>query len=113
ANAGHAPPFVIDYDGMVETLSGGGISLGGMDSIVLETESRDLLEGEVLVIYSDQTVEALKRGSVSGLEALISLVRENKEKSAAEMVQAVESKIPDVRRESKAGSALIIVKCSF
>ncbi|NYT02017.1 MAG: SpoIIE family protein phosphatase, partial [Methanosarcinales archaeon] len=42
ANAGHAPPFVIDYDGMVETLSGGGISLGGMDSIVLETESRDL-----------------------------------------------------------------------
>jgi len=112
ANAGHAPPFVIDYEGLVETLSGGGISLGGMDSIVLDTESRDLLEGEVLVIYSDRMVEALKRGDVSGLEALINLVRENKERSAAEIVEAVESKIPDMRRESKAGSALIIVKCA-
>lgn len=58
ANAGHPPPILVNLDGRVREIEGGGLPLG-----ILESETYDLTEttlgtGDMLVCYSDGLTEA-------------------------------------------------------
>ncbi len=115
ANAGHIPPFVVSSDGFVDTLIGGAISMGALDHIDLETEGWMIDPGDVLVIYNDGLIEVEnEKKERFGTESLISLVKENREKSAQEIVAELKRAIKDhgISRSHQSDPAAMIVKRS-
>jgi sigma-B regulation protein RsbU (phosphoserine phosphatase) len=60
-NAGHNPPILRRGNGMLEKLEAGGIPLGIDADAVYETDTLDLLPGDVLVLYTDGVVEAFNQ----------------------------------------------------
>jgi len=94
ANAGHIPPFVVSSQGFVDTLTGGGIALGALDQVDLEMEGWMIDPGDVLVIYNDGIIEvANESGENFGTERLIDQVRENRDRTAPEILETVERAI--------------------
>lgn len=109
ANAGHAPPFIVEADGTVYTLEGGGISLGAVDNIDLGSEVADLNRGSLLVMYSDDLLAANGVKGRAGLERLIETVRASRELPPSEILFMVE-KAMGPRGRMQPGAALLIVK---
>jgi serine phosphatase RsbU (regulator of sigma subunit) len=94
ANAGHAFPFLVSSQGSVDTLTGGGIALGALDHINLQSDSISVNSGDVLVIYSDDLAEITNEWSEPfGTERLITLVKDNIEDAASEITKKVEKSI--------------------
>ncbi|HPJ30664.1 MAG TPA: SpoIIE family protein phosphatase [Methanothrix sp.] len=115
ANAGHVPPFIVSSDGFVDTLIGGGISMGALDKIDLEMEGWMIDPGDVLVIYNDGLVEVENEIQERfGTENLITLVKENRERSAQEIIQELEEAIRTHAKGQKQASdpSAMIVKRS-
>ncbi|MHC1630982.1 MAG: SpoIIE family protein phosphatase [Methanotrichaceae archaeon] len=111
ANAGHAFPFVVSSQGVVDTLTSGGIALGALDRIDLVPEQRPMDPGDVLVIYNDSMTEAVnEKNEQFGTERLITLVKENRNSSASEILKIVESSIKDYTRNLKDNPLPIIIK---
>lgn len=112
-NAGYSPPFIVDSGGMVDTLGGGGMPLGAIDRLELESERIPLQPGDVLVIYSSGVTEAVGRGKEQfGTERLITAVRENRARTAREVLEAIQKAIAEFSAgiSSQAGVMLIVVK---
>lgn len=96
ANAGHIPPFIVSSDGFVDTLVGGAIAMGALDHIDLEMEGWMIDPGDVLVIYNDGLIEVENDGGERfGTESLITLVKDNRERSAQDIVKELERAIRD------------------
>jgi sigma-B regulation protein RsbU (phosphoserine phosphatase) len=57
-NAGHNAPLLVRADGSVEQLWTGGTVLGAFDSAKFEEGQTTLVEGDLLVVYSDGLTEA-------------------------------------------------------
>jgi sigma-B regulation protein RsbU (phosphoserine phosphatase) len=57
-NAGHNAPLLVRDDGSVEQLWTGGTVLGAFDSAKFEEGQTTLVEGDLLVVYSDGLTEA-------------------------------------------------------
>jgi sigma-B regulation protein RsbU (phosphoserine phosphatase) len=115
ANAGHVPPFVVSSDGFVDTLIGGAISMGALDHIDLEMEGWMIDPGDVLVIYNDGLIDVEnEKKERFGTESLISLVKENRERSAQDIMAELERAIKDhgVGRSQGSDPAVMIVKRS-
>lgn len=115
ANAGHVPPFIVSSDGFVDTLVGGAMAMGALDHIDLEMEGWMIDPGDVLVIYNDGLVEMEEAGGERfGTESLITLVKENREKSAQEIAKELEKRIMDHMGGdgSRPDAAAMIVKRS-
>jgi sigma-B regulation protein RsbU (phosphoserine phosphatase) len=115
ANAGHVPPFVVSSDGFVDTLIGGAISMGALDHIDLEMEGWMIDPGDVLVIYNDGLIEIEnEKKERFGTESLISLVKENRERSAQDIMAELERAIKDhgICRSQRSDPAVMIVKRS-
>jgi len=114
ANAGHVPPFVVSSDGFVDTLIGGAISMGALDHIDLEMEGWMMDPGDVLVIYNDGLIEAEnEKKERFGTESLISLVKENRERSAHDIMAELETAIKDLSLSQRSDPAVMIVKRSI
>ncbi len=112
-NAGHNPPFIVSLEGTVETLVGGGMALGIMDQINLITEEREIIPGDVLVLYSDGVTEAANGSKAKfGTERLITSIREARDHSAQEIMEAVEAEIKAYSggRPLKGDATVMIVK---
>jgi sigma-B regulation protein RsbU (phosphoserine phosphatase) len=115
ANAGFNPPFIVDPGGMVDTLGGGGIALGMLNKMDLQSERIPLQQGDVLVMYSDGVTEAKNsRSKPFGTERLITTVRNNRTLSAEEILKAVEEDFRAFSKDSAllADYLLVILKRS-
>lgn len=115
ANAGHIPPFVVSSDGFVDTLVGGAISMGALDHIDLDVEGWMIDPGDVLVIYNDGLMEIENETKERfGTERLISLVKDNKERSAQDIMKELEKAIAEHQgdRPLRSDPAVLIVKRS-
>ena len=89
SNAGHPPPFVVDGDKIFD-LEATGITLGFLPSIELRRSYFRLNPGSVLVAYSDGIIERQKREEeMYGIERLKRLVKRNKEKTPAEIIDLI------------------------
>ncbi|HPE63128.1 MAG TPA: SpoIIE family protein phosphatase [Methanothrix sp.] len=94
ANAGHVPPFIVSSDGFVDTLVGGAMSMGALDKLDLEMEGWMIDPGDVLVIYNDGLVEVENEDEERfGTENLITVVKNNKDGSAEEIIKELEAAI--------------------
>lgn len=112
-NAGHIPPFLVSSEGVVDTLAGGGMALGTLDQIKLQSEKRKMEHGDLLVLYSDGITEALNdEGEQFGTERLIAIARDNIILSASEILDAIEYEIRLHTRDLQPldNSSLLILK---
>jgi sigma-B regulation protein RsbU (phosphoserine phosphatase) len=114
-NAGFNPPFIVDPGGMVDTLGGGGIALGMLDKMELQETCIPIQQGDVMVMYSNGVVEADNgQKKQFGIERLINLVINNRNRPAREILMAVESELMDFSKAHPvpADVTLIILKRS-
>jgi sigma-B regulation protein RsbU (phosphoserine phosphatase) len=110
-NAGFNPPFIVDAGGMVDTLGGGGIALGMLDQLEMETTAIPIQPGDVMVMYSNGVVEAEDEFKKQfGIERLINLVIKNRGHSAPEILAAVEKELLDYALPSASDLTLVILK---
>ncbi|MEV0403778.1 SpoIIE family protein phosphatase [Actinoallomurus sp. NPDC050550] len=91
-SAGHPPAVLIRRDGLIRTLSGGGIPLGLFaDDFEVGVESLELEPGDTLFLYSDGVVEssdALRNRF--GHERLVEILAAHADRPVADMPLAVE-----------------------
>jgi sigma-B regulation protein RsbU (phosphoserine phosphatase) len=112
-NAGFNPPFIVDGGGMVDTLGGGGIALGMLDRIEMQTERIPLQQGDVMAMYSNGVIEAENsQGRQFGIERLIDLIIRHRARPASEILGAVEEDLQGFSRDRtpKADVTLVILK---
>jgi sigma-B regulation protein RsbU (phosphoserine phosphatase) len=89
SNAGHDNPFLL-RDKKVTRLEAGGTVLGFIEDVPFEQETMTLLNGDVLLVYSDGITEAMDvNGKEFGEERLGEVVIANREKSAEELIDTI------------------------
>jgi len=92
-NAGHNHPLIF-RDGEILRLRTGGIPVGLFTSAVYKQETVRILPGDLLVIYSDGFTEAPDADwEQFGEERLIGVVRENRQRSPKEIIDALETAV--------------------
>jgi sigma-B regulation protein RsbU (phosphoserine phosphatase) len=95
-NAGHNPPFRMSRDGTVEYLETGGVLLGAVPDATFEEAQVKLYPGDVLVFYTDGVTEAFgEAGTMFGVERLVELVRENRDRPVKDMVHHIADVVHD------------------
>ena len=109
-NAGHNPPVVVRTNGSVEYLDGGGLVLGIL-SIANYAEYKAALEaGDVLAIYSDGVTEATNANQDEfGDERFAEVLKAHRQKSATEIVGAVNQALTDFVAGSPAADDITLV----
>lgn len=94
-NAGHNPPMLL-RNGQIQHLDTGGLVLGVDPGAVFERGWIDLKGGDILVLYTDGTVEAMNFNDEQfGRQRLIDSLRQNAEQSAQRIAQNI---LWDIRR---------------
>lgn len=89
-NAGHNYPFLIRSDGEIERLDIGGLVLGALEDFSFEESKVQLMPGDLLVVFSDGISEATNsREEMFGEERLERFIVENRDRSAADIVEAI------------------------
>jgi serine phosphatase RsbU (regulator of sigma subunit) len=90
ANAGHNPPIVVRAPGEAQMLEGGGPVLGILPIAPYSEMHARLEPGDMLVLYSDGVTEANNLNyDEYGEERFIEVLKANREKPAAAIVEAV------------------------
>jgi sigma-B regulation protein RsbU (phosphoserine phosphatase) len=90
SNAGHEFPLLVSASGAVRRLETGGVVLGIVEEFPFEEETVALSRSDLLVVYSDGITEAPdKSGEQFGVRRLESLILENKDRPAEEILQAI------------------------
>ena len=90
ANAGHNPPVLVRANGDAQMIEGGGPVLGILPAAPYRESRAELGHGDMLVLYSDGVTEATNSRYEEFEEArFIEVLKENRGKSAAEIVAAV------------------------
>ena len=90
ANAGHNPPILVRASGEVQMLEGGGPVLGILPIAPYRQQHTRLDSGDMLVLYSDGVTEATNINyDEYDEERFTQVLQANREKPAAEIVQAV------------------------
>ena len=100
-NAGHNPP-VLFRDGKEEPelLECGGVILGAMETLMpYELDDIPIGKGDLLVLFTDGVTEAMNPAQTEEYEdeRLIECIRKNRDKSSAEIMQAI---IDDINKFS-------------
>ena len=109
-NAGFNPPFIVDPGGMVDTLGGGGIALGMLDRMEMGKTLIPIQPGDVMVMYSNGVVEAENGFKKQyGIERLINLVINNRDRPASEILIAAEKDFLDYSKVKPASSDVTII----
>jgi len=89
-NAGHNPALVFGRDGLVRELPATGLCLGMFAGRSYEIGTSEVGPGEVLVLYTDGITESRNSGEQEfGVEGLAGAVREEREKDAPAILDAV------------------------
>ncbi len=95
-NAGHNEPILIDQSGIVSRLKEGGMVVGVLPDMPYEQKIIDFAVGSVLVVFSDGITEAMDLSEQEfGEERLISLVKENRNLSATDLIELIIKTVND------------------
>jgi serine phosphatase RsbU (regulator of sigma subunit)/putative methionine-R-sulfoxide reductase with GAF domain len=90
ACAGHNPPLLVRADGQVRELHTPGIALGVIEEARLGEAGVALAPGDLLVCYTDGVTEAIDgEEEAFGVPRLVDVLRANRRRSAAEVLQAI------------------------
>ena len=92
ANAGHNPPLWLNVrSGVVQRLHQHGMALGVLQDVPLSEHVIQIEPGDVLALYTDGVTEALNvDGEEFGVERLEAVVQAHVDRSAEEIVAAIE-----------------------
>lgn len=94
--AGHQPAILIRHDGVIRTMSGGGLPLGLFDDFEPAIESVDLDEGDTLILHSDGVLDACDvTRERFGQERLIEVLAQHSTRPLNEILIAVEQALMD------------------
>ena len=89
-NAGHNSGILLRRDGSAEELKAGGVPLGLIPGARFQSSAVTLEPGDLVCIYSDGITEAAAPDDEEfGMERLIDLLRAERERPLAEMVEAI------------------------
>lgn len=89
-NAGHCHPLLVRADGGTLLLEKGGVFLGVMSPVEYHSEVVMIEEGDLLVFYTDGVTDTHNDArELFGMDRLIALVKENREKSAMQVRDAI------------------------
>jgi len=98
SNAGHNPPILLKKTGEISELTVGGLAFGIEDTARYEEMPISLNQGDILVFYTDGVTEALdENGEQFETERLTGLIRQNAEKSSAELVDIITEAVQDYK----------------
>lgn len=98
-NAGHNPPLFFQMgkrpgQGALSRLARTGMAMGVDEAAAYDKRTLSFKPGDFLVMYTDGVIDALNpEGKSFGMEALERLTLENRDRSAEEMVAAIENEI--------------------
>ena len=114
-NAGHPPPYHVTAGGSATQLDEGGAVLGPILDASYERGFVRMLPGDVLVMYTDGIVETTGRSRPReefGDERLLDVVRAERGKPAAEVVQAIFAAVEEWsgKRPAKDDRTVVVVR---
>lgn len=98
-NAGHNPPLFFQMgkrpgQGALSRLARTGMAMGVDEAAAYDKRTLLFKPGDFLVMYTDGVIDALNPEGISfGMEALERLTLENRDRSAEEMIAAIENEI--------------------
>ncbi|HEU5159504.1 MAG TPA: SpoIIE family protein phosphatase [Streptosporangiaceae bacterium] len=94
--AGHQPAIVIRRDGVIRSMSGGGLPMGLFEDFEPAIESVDLDEGDTLILHSDGVLDACDiTRERFGHERLIEVLAQHSTRPLNEILIAVEQSLMD------------------
>jgi len=94
ANCGHNLPILLRNSGEIEYLKEGGQVLGVTKDALYEDRPVFINAGEIVVFYTDGVTEVFDTGGQEfGIERLISIVKENKDKASRQIQDAIYSAV--------------------
>jgi len=114
-NAGHNPPYLFHADGSFETLSEGGLLMGMFPNAPYKSESRQLREGDWLVMYTDGVNEAMNVNDEEfGEKRLEELIRAGRDTSAAGMIEAISNAVKQHTEGAPQSDdiTLVVLRCN-
>jgi len=95
-NAGHNPGLLLRHDGTVEYLIEGGSPLGVLRQAVYEERPIFIRSGDLMLWYTDGVTEATNEADEQfEIERLQELLKENRERPAAEILEAIHRAITE------------------
>lgn len=117
ANAGHNPPLLIRADGTAAWLEEGGLLLGMMPDLEYPQSEITFGRGDVLVLYTDGITEAEaphpaagdEPGEMFGEERLERVVRDVRERTAAQIRDAIQGAVERHLAGDPAGDDITLV----
>ncbi len=90
ANAGHNPPLVVKKEGETTDLQVSGIPLGILSNTEYQAFEQMISPGDLVVLYSDGITECMnKSGDQFEEKRLREVLKENRAKPAAEILEAI------------------------
>jgi len=93
-NAGHNPPIIFTKDGKVRRLDPTGFCLGMFPSVSYDVAEVTVDKGETIVLYTDGITDARNGANQDfGEDNLISLLKKNAKKPAAEIISKVNAEL--------------------
>jgi sigma-B regulation protein RsbU (phosphoserine phosphatase) len=99
-NGGHNPPILLRADGSQKLLDLGGVPLGIFGDARYSESVVDFLPGDLLVLYTDGVTDARnERDETFGLDGLIRVAKEQKDRRAYEICQAITNAVHDFSDE--------------
>jgi len=100
-NAGHATPFLISGN-KVEKLEKGGFLTGFIEDSVYEKETRSLLPGDVIVVFTDGVMEVENpAGEEFGEERMIAYIKKNKRLAAQDLATGALKRLKEFSQGKK------------
>ncbi|MDQ1327495.1 MAG: phosphoserine phosphatase RsbU/P [Candidatus Poribacteria bacterium] len=87
-NAGHNPPILFRNSEM-KLLDKGGLILGILPDAKYEEEEIQLMEGDLLLFYTDGITETERRGEYFGVERLSAIVQNNRFRNLEEILEKI------------------------
>jgi phosphoserine phosphatase RsbU/P len=94
ANAGHCPPLVVRADGTVESINSTGPIAGVLPGSRWHSVTKQLDDGDALLLYSDGVTEAIVDGEELGTHGLREIVKSSAKDGAAKLADSILAKIP-------------------
>jgi serine phosphatase RsbU (regulator of sigma subunit) len=114
SNCGHPPAFLLRRDDTVERLESTSTVVGLFEQWDCAMAERQLLPGDILLLYTDGATESLNdAGEEFGEQRLLEAMRQHRELSPQEVLAAVTGQVRQFSAQEQADDiTLIIAKCT-
>lgn len=110
SNAGHPPPIYCEGEtGECRLLTNGGVALGAYEQAVYDEEILYLNDDDVVVLYTDGAIEYSLNARRIGTAKLTTIVRENRDKSAEEIVEIILNRLDEASGGKRKDDLIVAV----